>query len=204
MMAMSKDDFRRIRVSLAAALLMTVAGAAFVAGSLQYLQTEKKANRDEVAKARETKSQLSRARDEEQELKQKIARFNQLKAAGIIGDEQRLDWVEQIRQIKNARKLLDIQYELAPQHALDPTLLPGASGSFDFYASTMQLKMQLLHEEDLLNFLNDLRTQTRAFIRVRNCNVERLPAGQGERNSGAQLHAECTLDWITLRERKTT
>ncbi len=201
---MSKDDFRRIRVSLAAALLMITAGAALVFGTLQYLKAEQKANRDEVAKARETKSQLSRARDEEQELKQKIARFNDFKAAGIIGDEQRLDWVEQIRQIKNARKLLDIQYELAPQHPIDPAVLPGASGNIDFYASTMQLKMQLLHEEDLLNFLSDLRTQTRAFIRVRNCNVERLPAGQGEKNGSAQLHAECTLDWITLRERKDT
>jgi len=204
MATISKDDFRRIRVSLAAALLMITAGAALVFGSMQYLKAEQQSNRNEVAKARETKSQLSRARDEEQELKQKIARFNELKTAGIIGEEQRLDWVEQILQIKNTRKLLDIQYELAPQHQIDAALLPGASGNFEFYASTMQLKMQLLHEEDLLNFLNDLRTQTHAFIRVRNCTVERLPAGQGEKSGAAQLHAECTLDWITLRERKST
>lgn len=196
----SKDDFRRIRLSLALALVMIAAGGAIAFGSTRLLETERKANREALSKRNEIQGKLSRARDEEQEIKQKIARFNALQARGIIGEEHRLDWVEQIRQIRNARKLFDIQYEIAPQRPLDGA---GAGGGYDFFVSTMRLQMPLLHEEDLLNFLSDLRNSARAYIRPRDCKVERFPKGPSERGGAMpQLKAECSIDWITIREKK--
>jgi hypothetical protein len=39
---------------------------------------------------------------------------------------------------------------------------------------------------------------------VRKCDVERLPRSSGEiRGVPAQLAADCTIDWITIRERKS-
>jgi hypothetical protein len=199
----TQDDFRRIRLSLAAAILMAAAGGAAVFGAAQLLQAEMKDNAAATARRTEIQGRLARARDEELELKKKIARFNELAGRGIFGLEQRLDWIEQIRQIKHDRKLLDLQYEIAPQQPIEAALLPGGSAGFDFLSSSMQLKMQLLHEEDLLNFLADLRATVPAFLRVRKCNVERLPKSAGEaRGTAPQLAAECTIDWITVRERK--
>lgn len=200
----SKDDFRRIRLSLALAVILMLAGGAIVFASLQLLDAEKKSNREALAKRNEIQKKLMRARDEEQEIKQKIARFQELGKRGIIGDEQRLDWVEQIRQIKTARKLFDMQYEISPQRPLDGAVAPGTGGDYEFLASMMQLKIQLLHEEDLLNFLSDLRGMVHAHIRVKDCSVERLPKSQGDRGGKAapQLQAECTIDWITLRQKK--
>ncbi|MBA3902720.1 MAG: hypothetical protein C0522_03450 [Rhodocyclaceae bacterium] len=200
----SKDDFRRIRLSLALALVMVAGGGAIAFGSTRLLETERKANREALAKRSEIQGRLSRAREEEQEIKQKIARFNALQARGIIGEEQRLDWVELIRQIRSARKLYDIQYEIAPQRPLEGAgTAAGTGGGYDFLASTMRLQMPLLHEEDLLNFLSDLRTSARAYIRPRDCVVERVPKGPSERGGAMpQLKAECSIDWITIREKK--
>jgi hypothetical protein len=200
----TKDDFRRIRLALAAALVMLVAGAAIVFAALQLHQAEKKEQAAAQARRAEIQGKLIRARDEEAEIKKKIARFNELAGRGIFGEERRLDWVELIRRIQDARKLIDVQYEIAPQQTLDAATLPGAGGGFDYLASTMQLRMKLLHEVDLLNFLADLRQSAQAFIRVRRCDVKRLPRGAPAEGPGLppQLDAECTIDWITIRERK--
>ncbi|MBI4988900.1 MAG: hypothetical protein HZC23_08790 [Rhodocyclales bacterium] len=199
----TQDDFRRIRLSLAAALLMIATGAAAVYASIQMKQAEEKNNKAALAKRGESQRRLNLARDEELEIKQKIARFNELSARGIFGEEQRLDWVEQIRQIKQARKLFDIQYEIAPQQLADAVTVPGRSANFEYLASPMQVQMKLLHEDDLLNFLADLRSTAKAYLRVRKCDVSRLPRVPSERGSVApQLSADCTIDWITIRERK--
>ncbi len=182
---------------------MIAAGAAAIYSASQLLKAER--NNHDAAKARRTEiqGQLSSVRDEEQEIKHKIARFNELTRRGIFGLEQRLNWIEQIRQIKNARKLLDIQYEIAPQLPLDPVILSGSSGDFGFFSSSMLFRMQLLHEEDLLNFLGDLRMSAQAFLRVRRCDIDRLPKSGGEgRGPPPQLIASCATDWITVRERK--
>ena len=101
--------------------------------------------------------------------------------------------VEQIRKIKTTRKLLDVLYELEPQQVLDGT---NASG-FVFMVNNMRLQMQLLHEDDLLVFLADLRDGMRAYTSVKSCNVMR----QARPGSSVQLSADCSVDWITLRER---
>lgn len=200
----SKDDFRRIRLSLAAAVVMAAAGGAIVYASLLLHQAEKKNQATAQAKRAEIQGRLMRARDEELEVKNKIARYNELSKRGVFGEEQRLDWVEQIRRIKTERKLFDIQYEIAPQQAIDAALLPGSSANFDFLSSSMQMRMKLLHEEDLLNFLTDLRASAQAYLRVRRCDVDRLPKATGEsRGIPPQLGADCTIDWITIRERKS-
>lgn len=201
----NREDFRRIGLSLAAAVIMIAAGGAAVFGSSQLLQAEKKDNGAAKAKRADIQGRLARARDEEVEIKKKVARFSELSSHGIIGLEQRLDWIEQIRQIKNTRKLLDVLYEIAPQQPVDTAILPGSSADFEFVSSSMQLKMQLLHEEDLLHFLADLRAAAQAFLRVRQCDVQRLPKSAGEgRGIPPHLSATCTIDWITIRERKNT
>lgn len=199
----NKDDFKRISLSLALAVIMAITGGGVVLAALQLHQAEKK--NKALAQARQVESQgkLSRARDEELEIKKKIARFNDLSGRGIFGDELRLDWIELIRRIKDARKLIDVQYEIAPQQVLDGGILPGSSGNFVFLSSTMQLRMKLLHEEDLLNFLADLRGSAHAYIRVRSCDVGRLPRASGDQQGiPPQLSAECVIDWITIREKK--
>lgn len=204
MAAFSKDDFSRIRLSLAAAVLMVAAGAAAVYASKQLIQAEKKNHASAQARRAESQNKLVRARDEEQELKQKIARYNALVSHGIIGEERRLEWVELIRRIRSERKLFDIEYEVIPQSPIGAGILPGASGSYEFLSSTMLMKMKLLHEEDLLNFIADLRASAGVFLRVRKCDVERLPRSSGEiRGVPPQLAADCTIDWITIRERKS-
>ena len=183
---------RRIRWNLLLFLLLSLLGAAAVFLSRDMYSAAQKTNKLTLSKRAEIQGKLANAQNEEQELREKFARYQAIEARGYIGSERRLDWVEEIRKIKVNRKLLEVQYELEPQK-----LLESNSSGYDFMVSSMRLQMRLLHEEDLLNFLSELRDNIRAFTSVKSCNVTR----QTLLGSAAQLSAECVIDWITLREK---
>jgi len=203
----SRDDFRRIQWGLLALVVLALLGAAIVFGSLQAIQATRAAAQKVEAERGDIRNKLARVRIEEQEIRSKIAHYQELVGRGYVTEEQRLDWIERIAKIKAARKLIDVQYELMPRKPVDPALLPEGAigGGFEFMSSAMRLQMQLLHEGDLLGFLADLRASVSALIVVRQCNVERIlrgPVTGAERGAQAQLKADCDIDWITLREKK--
>jgi hypothetical protein len=197
-MELGSSDFKRLWPDLLLLIFCAVAGAGMIMVSRQMADTAEIIDAKAHSEQTEIRTRLARAQDEEKDLRDKIVRYQQLEAVGLIGDEHRLDWLERIRSIKLARKLIDIQYELQPQQPIDPLLLPGSAGEFEFMSSSMHLQMLLLHEDDLLNFLGDLGADVDAFVRVRQCKVERIPADARM----AQLRADCALDWITLRRKK--
>jgi hypothetical protein len=198
----SRDDLMRLRWPIAFALAMAGVGAAAVFGSNRMVIAQQSANAQAQAKRQEIRAKLSRARQEESEIKSRIGRFEELMSRGVIGEERRLEWVERLKSIKAQRRLYDLEYELSPQRPLDASVAPGSSAGFEFAASTMRLQMRLLHEGDLLGLLRDLEGGLSAFVRPNRCTIERLsPAASA--SSGAQLKADCSLDWITIRPHRT-
>lgn len=124
------------------------------------------------------------------------ARFVQLRQQGFVGEEQRLDWTEQIRLIRDNLRLLPISYEIAAQQPIAIAAEGVTTGDYELRSSRMTLKMELLHEMDLLNFLDALKRQGR--YAAQSCTVERdrgfaLPGPLSPR-----LQAECELVWLTL------
>jgi hypothetical protein len=198
------EDLKRIQWAIAALVVMTLVGVGSVWTTQQMAVSTEREVRQATAARSDIQSKLSRAREEEQELREKINRFQALKAQGFIGPERRLDWIENIARIKTARRISKLDYELAPQRPVDASMLPGgaSAGGFELMASQMKLQMQLLHEGELLAFLAELRESVQALIQVRSCVIERIPASTADRGRNAQLKADCTLEWITLKEGK--
>ena len=134
-------------------------------------------------------------KSEEGEIRQKAAVFDRLAARGVIGEEERLEWVELLNEIRDRRRLPEVQYEFAPQRALERA----GAGASGLYASAMKLQAQLLHEEDLVRLLGDLRERAPALIQVKRCDLSRLPAADTGKLRQGSLRADCLIDWITLR-----
>ena len=189
--------FRHVRWALLALVLMLAAGTAAVHFSTGFREQAIAAQHAAMAARADAQGKLSRAREEEQELRASAARHDELRRHGILGEERRLDWVERMRTIRDTRRIHDLRYEIAPQKALSAP----AGGRYQFMASAMRLSLLLLHEEDLLRVLHDLREDVSAHVRTRRCSVERLPAPvQQSATVAPQLKAECELDWITVRD----
>ena len=60
--------------------------------------------------------------------------------------------------------------------------------------------MNVLHEGDVRNFINEIKRQVSALVIVQSCNFVRLPVPAVDTGTGPYLSANCVLDWITLKE----
>ncbi|HMW18834.1 MAG TPA: hypothetical protein PKN13_02985 [Accumulibacter sp.] len=192
-MKFGADDFNKVRTSLLAAVVMILIGGLTVYYTADSRRQARLAQTTSAKRLAEADAKLKQVSIEENEVKQKSQTFRQLQERGIIGEEQRLEWVELLKDIRANRRLLDLEYEISPQRMLEGT----NTGEYSFYASAMKLQIKLLHEEDLDRLLNDLRSQAKALIMVRSCHVSRLPTRSEEH---ANLQADCEIDWVTLRE----
>lgn len=175
--------------------LAVAGGVAFAA--LQYGTRAERSLTQALAEQAESSHRLARVQQEEEAILARIDRYRSLVASGRIQPERRLDWVNTLQRIRDQRRLLSLDYEFAPQQALQTNL--ASSGGYRFYVSPMQLEVLLLHEEDLLGLLDDLQAQVAPLVIVRRCTLERLAVAP-EAQPTAQLRAHCAIDWMTLQE----
>jgi hypothetical protein len=203
-MKLQSADIKRLKWAIILVVTLSSIGGGTVFGTHWLHKDTDRKYIAATAARKDIESRLTRARDEELELREKIGRYQNLAAQGLIGTEMRLDWVEAIDRVKATRRIFRLEYEFAPQRLVDATILPGGAtaGGFEFMSSQLRLNMDMLHEGDLFNFIADLRKEVRAIIQVRACAIERIGAEDSQRSNSAQLKADCTLEWITLKEKK--
>lgn len=207
-MKLDAKDFKRLQWAIAFLIVMSLIGGGSVWTTEQMKKSSNKALMDANAARKDIQTRLARAREEQGELTEKLNRFQSLKTRGYIGPERRLDWIDGIARIKAARRVFKLDYELSPQRLVDPSILPGGAvaGGFEIMSSQMRLHLHLLHEGELLAILGDLTAEAlstvEALVLIRSCSIERLPPGGTDRGSKALLKADCTLEWVTLKEGK--
>lgn len=173
-----------------------IATGGIAAAALLYGQQAEARYQQAFAHQNQTRARLLRANDDEREIREKIARYQEIIRLGRTESERRLDWVETLRGIKVSRRLLGLDYEIAPQRPLDEKM--ATSGGYSFLVSPMKLEMPLLHEGDLLGLLADLSSQVQALVSVRSCRIERVADAPA---NAVNLKAYCEIDWITLQEK---
>lgn len=197
-MKFTARDLKKLRWQLAIATGLVIAAAAIAYMSLIAVQKAEAEHRVAASRYAQIDTRLRQVRTEEEEIKNRAALFLHLQERGIIGEEKRLDWIEMLRDIQNRMRLPDMNYEFAPQKPLEGN----GSGEHAFFVSAMRLHLNLVHEEDLLNFLAKVQREAKAVVLTRGCNVMRQAPAEA-RNSLAQLSADCELDWITVRKTDT-
>jgi hypothetical protein len=170
------------------------------AGALGYW-SQQRAHQANTARAtaesnlQQIDKRLRQVRTEEQEIKERTSLFQQLEKSGITGEEKRLEWIELLRDLQRQFRLSGMNYEFGPQLALENV----EGTAFAYHSSHLRIQLGLLHEEDLLNFLQQLQQRAKAMVLVRSCRVSR-PVTINDPNAGmAQLSAECDMEWVTLR-----
>jgi hypothetical protein len=198
-MKIDSNDVKRMSFTLLFVTICAVVGISLTSVIWKHIDSLTKEYNLSLNTQKELRSKLSRASSEQDELRGFIAQYQKLEARGVIGDEHRLGWIEKLRNITQQRKLLDMTYELQPQQPTDPVVTNGPTGDVEFMTSIMKMRLMMLHEEDLTNFISDLSASVDAIIRVHQCNVERI----ANPTSQAQLMANCTIEWITVRQKST-
>lgn len=129
-----------------------------------------------------------------------LPKYQRLIEEGFVGEERRIEWVEHLREIHNTHKLFGIDYSIGVQEKYAPQFLPNL-GSFVLERSVMKLDLAMLHEGDLINLLNDLKTRETAPAVVRDCEIVRVGNAQANsRDLVPRMQAKCEIDWLTVKE----
>lgn len=189
-------SLRHLVGSLAFLLTALLIAGGLTFGIMRYGEQVERTFRQAQTELSASRSRLAQVQNDEREIRARIDRYREIIERGRTEPEQRLDWIETLRHIKEKRRLLDMDYEIVPQRPLDPKRI--ASSGYHFLVSTMKLDLVMMHELDLLGLLADLGTQVPALVSVRQCTLERLPDSPQQ---PALLRAQCEIDWITLQEK---
>jgi hypothetical protein len=132
--------------------------------------------------------------------------FKKLVDNSVIGDENRLSWVEVVQQIADAKKLDSVRYSIASQVMLDKGTLHNKYRNIDVFKSVMALDMKILHEGDLFEMLEALEKEAKGLVTVDKCEMElinkQINEGVIRPNAKHNLTARCELGWYTLKRSK--
>lgn len=137
--------------------------------------------------------------EEEKTISEYYPKFIKLYNYGEIGQERRLNWIETLRSAGVDIKLPSLSYTIESQKAYTPDFAVNM-GSYRLYKSDMSLKIQLLHEGDLFNLLNDLDGDAKGLYRVSSCKLtNNIREELSDDPNAGNVSADCLLEWFTLK-----
>ncbi len=123
---------------------------------------------------------------------------------GVIGEEQRLSWIEELQRVNRDLKLPSLRYEINPQ---ETARIPGIKvpKKITVNISTMRLTASLLHEGDILTLLDALRKNANGFYSLTECDIGSRVSTVTEliyAPDTSYVNLECSLDWYTVNVRQ--
>jgi hypothetical protein len=197
----SRAGMRVLRGPIAILAVAIAAGAGIIVGSMWYAEKERRDSADSGRRLQEARSRVESARRERDNLVQSGEVFRALMERGLLQGERRLDLVELVNSLRARHQLAALDYEVAPQRTLQ--FAGGRSfGSVDVLASRVKLRARALHEGDLVGFIDDLTRTPHGFYPIDRCSIRRIDAPAD--SIQPRIEADCTLEWITLREKRGT
>jgi hypothetical protein len=145
----------------------------------------------------EAQDRVTRSGDEYNAIVRFTPPYRELERRGLVGEEQRLSWVDALRTANADTQLYGIEFEVGPQQPYAYASDLGA-GSLSMQQSLMKLRLGLLYEDDLIRFFRRLAAQNVGTFAVNQCNLQRVGSEQFEPANQPMLRAECELAWITI------
>ena len=204
-MKLSTSDLPILRWSI-----LAICTSVLISASLLYINNEHMGStHKELLHARklrnDARTRLSAAHEDQSNMSIYSKEYGDLLKRKIIGDEQRLDWIEGMEKLRQMNLVWDFRYNIAPQKNYTPNP-PISSGNFDIHFSEMKLQFDLLHEAQLADFFAALPKKIPGWYQLEGCTLSRSATAEANTamSSGVQLKAECNGGWITLKNRNPT
>jgi hypothetical protein len=194
---LSAQDLRALTrplVVLAVVAAVSAAAVAYSGRAVTKAQAQVKTEQDALIEAR---NRVQRSGLEKRVIEQYVEPYRQLERTGIVGEEQRISWIDGLRAANQEADLYGVEYDLGPQQ---PYSFVGEvnAGSLSVRQSIMKLHFGLLHEGDLFRFFQALAAQKVGRFSVNQCSLKRLLVDLAVPTNQPTLSADCELAWITI------
>lgn len=201
-MKLTVADWHFLRAPLLTLLATLLLGSALVFFTYQQFKQATDALKQQQGALQEARNRLHKSGDEKDRILRYRADFLALQQRGLIGEEQRINWVDALRAASLQLKMFGVNYQIEAQQAYQSPAVTDA-GPYRLRQSVMKINMGLLHEEDLPRFMTALADLQAGFFILRECDLQRQGSARKEA-TGVQPHlnADCSLAWLSMSEGK--
>jgi hypothetical protein len=197
-MTLTAQDWRKLQLPI------ITLGVALIVSTLLYSATDARILkvRNDLQKQqtalRQARQHLETSGMEKDNIVKFMPAYQKLIDRGFVGEEQRVDWIDDLRKINMRYKLFGINYDIGTQEEYKPKF-PLDTGSFKLHRSSMKITFAMLHENDLSTLLTALPGESNPPFMLRDCTIERVPGG-GKGKFLPNLNTSCEIDWLTVTE----
>jgi hypothetical protein len=197
MLNLSAQDLRALSRPLIVLAVVAAVSAAVVAYSDRTVKQAQAQVKIEEGALIEARNRVQQSGQEKRVIEQYVEPYRQLERAGIVGEEQRISWIDALRAANHEVDLYGVDYDVGPQQ---PYSFAGEvnAGTLSVHQSIMKLHLGLLHEGDLFRFFQALAAQKVGRFSVTQCSLKRLPVDLAVPVNQPTLNADCELAWITI------
>ena len=191
-------DWAMLRAAMTGLVLSTLVSVGVYVASQSFwrVMTDELARRHHHLKS--AQRDYHRLDEEARIIKAYLPRYQALEAAGVIGQEDRLSWIEKLREAAVALKLPGLTYEIETRERFRSPI-PIDEGKFKGFVSRMTLQLGLLHEADLLRLLQYLDQHVTGLYSVVRCTLGRIGDEFSSSAIEHNLSATCVLRWFTVK-----
>ena len=197
MLNLSAQDLRALSkplIVLAVVVAISFAAIAYSNGAVKNAQAGVK--KAEAAKI-DAVNRVQQSDQEKRVIEQYVEPYRQLERVGIVGEEQRISWIDALRVANREADLYGVEYDVGPQQSY-AFMNEVDARNLSIRQSIMKLRLGLLHEGDLFRFFHALAAQKVGRFSVNQCTLKRLPVDLAVPINQPTLSAECELAWITI------
>lgn len=199
-MKLNKQDWQKLQIPLVILGMVFITVALLIGFAQYYSASQEQAMQTQQNLLNAARGRYQSSGSEKDMITEFLPQYQALINQGFVGEERRIEWVDDLRAQHKNHQLFGIKYNISQQEKYTPVFAQNLGG-FVLHRSIMKLELDMLHEGDLLQLTESLNVNNAASFLLRDCEIVRLNAGGAPSNQlTANLHAQCELDWLTLRE----
>ena len=191
-------DWSIIRGALIGLMLSIIVSSSLVVGSYYFTDAMNRDYNMRNALFMNISQRYLAIDEEAKQIKTYLPEFIELYSKGVIGQEQRLNWMEMLKESESSIKLPALAYTVDSQRTY-VAAFPVDLGRFQIYASEMTMQLSLLHEGDLLRLLDGLDKKVSGLFSVNNCKFSKSGDIVLDNPKAANVTVDCNLDWYTIK-----
>lgn len=179
---------------LAVVLAVCAGGILYTAGLVKQGRVALAAAQKQLNEARD---RVQRSGTERDMITEYVGPYTALVERGVVGEEQRLAWVDALRAANTQAQLYGVDYEVG---ARQPYAFSAEveAGGLPVQQSVMKLNFGILYEDDLLAFFRALQAQNAGLFSLNQCVLARVARDARRPVNAPALRAQCELAWITI------
>lgn len=202
-MKLTSKDWQELKAPLLILFGVLVGLALLIGFAHYYSQQQQKALENQKNQLNAARQHYLSSGSEKDIITEYLPKYQKLINKGFVGEEHRIEWVDELRSEHQQHKLFGIKYNISQQEEYKPTFALNLGG-FALHRSVMKLELDMLHEGDILKLTESMAARDAAPFMLRDCEIVRLNNSTVFNQLIPNLHAQCDLDWLTIHEPAST